>query len=186
MILLSACGGGGGGPEADAGATATAPVAAPAAVAFQPAAGNASPVEIPSPPDMSIAPPPGTAVTSLPPDMWASVTSTDTTTDATTNSAAGSVATGMVAGSVKLAAVFAPADVPAELPEGAVACQPSTCPAFAVNGSVTNIQGAEDPTAAHAYLLPATGAVGGPYPDLGNLPTMVIPAVVVTVGEAPQ
>jgi hypothetical protein len=183
MILLSACGGGGGGgPEAAAGATAT----APAAVAFQPAAGNASPVEIPSPPDMSIGPPPGTAVTALPPDMWASVTSADTTSNATTSLAAGSVATGMVAGSVKLAAVFAPADVPAELPEGAVACQPSTCPAFAVNGSVTNIQGAEDPTAAHAYLLPATGAVGGPYPDLGNLPTMVIPAVAVTVGEAPQ
>jgi hypothetical protein len=117
MILLSACGGGGGGgPEAAAGATATAPAAAPAAVAFQPPAGNVSLVEIPSPPDMSIAPPPGTAVTPLPPDMWATVTSADTTTNATTNIAAGSGSTmvagytAVSAGSVKLAAVFAPAE----------------------------------------------------------------------------
>jgi hypothetical protein len=175
-VVLCACGGGGGGGAApEAGITAMTAVPAPAAdVAAQPGAGGVSPIVVPSPPDMSIEPPPGTVVTAAPPDVSASVASTVSTVDTTGTGAAPTT-------------TVTPADqASVELPPGAVACQPSMCRAFAVNGSVTNTYGADDPTAAHAYVLPGDSPVAGAYPDLGRLPTMVIPALAVVVGEAVQ
>ncbi|WP_036166665.1 hypothetical protein [Massilia sp. 9096] len=172
MSLLSACGGGGGGSAPDAVASSVTPVALPAGsdVAVLGAPGSAGPLVVPSPPDMSIAPPPGTVVAPAAPDLSANAVSAGATMAASAAAPASALTLGD--------------PVAVDLPEGATACQPSTCPAFAVNGSVTNTQGADDPSAAHGYLLPPDGLASGGYPDFGNLPTMILPSVAVTVGEA--
>lgn len=176
-VLLSACGGGGGGAAPEAGIVATTAASAPStSVAVQNAAGAAVPVEIPAPPDMSIGPPPGTVVTA--------VGDPAATPDTSANAAAPAGADGVSAAPANAVTLAAQASV--ELPPGAVLCQPSICPAFAANGSVTNTYGADNPTAAHAYMLPASGAAAGDYPDLGNLPTVVMPALAIVVNEAPQ
>jgi hypothetical protein len=126
-------------------------------------------VAVPSPPDMSVAPPPGTVVTAAMPVPQASASMN---TAATSVMTASTVVTGI--------------SETTEVPDGATACQPGICPAFAANGSVTNTLGTDDPSAAHAYLLAAGGATSGVYPDLGNLPTVILPAVPVTVTEDPD
>jgi hypothetical protein len=71
------------------------------------------------------------------------------------------------------------------LPDGATPCQPGICPPFSANGSETNIQGSDNPTEAGGYLVAPDQAVTGGYPDLGHLPTIVLPAVPVTIGAPP-
>jgi len=183
VVLLSACGGAGGGSAPDAVASTVTPVATPtdgADVAAQPAPSGASPVEVPSPPDMSIAPPPGTVVTPQAPVAPANVASADAAGTATGTIAAPGTATGAPATVVTLGAPVA-----VDLPAGATPCQPSICPAFASNGSVTNTQGTDDPSAARAYLFAGSGPSGAAYPDLGGLPTMVLPTAPLTIVEAP-
>jgi hypothetical protein len=178
-VLLSACGGGGAAPAA--GIMATTAASAPSTnLAVQSAAGGTVPVEIPSPPDMSIGPPPGTVVTAGDP-----AAAPDTSANpASPAGAVGALGTDGVTTAPATAVTLA-AQASVELPPGAVLCQPSICPAFAANGSVTNTYGADNPTAAHAYMLPASGTVAGNYPDLGNLPTVVMPALAIVVNEAP-
>jgi len=50
---------------------------------------------------------------------------------------------------------------------------------------VTNIQGSDDPSQANGYVVPSTQASTGGYPDLGNLPTLILPLTPVTVGVPP-
>lgn len=174
-LVLDACGGGGGGesaPDARVAAIAT-PAAAGADLTAQPAApGGATALAVPSPPDMSVLPPPGTEVTPAPPDPSAGVAANGVTTGAGADATASAVTTG------------APPSI--DLPDGATACQPSTCPGFASNGSVTNTEGTDNPTAAHGYLLPGGASVSGAYPDLGRLPTLILPLAPVTVAAAPN
>jgi hypothetical protein len=77
------------------------------------------------------------------------------------------------------------ARVAAAPPAGATPCQPGICPPFSANGSVTNIQGSDNPTDAGGYLIAPGQAVSGGYPDLANLPTIILPAVPITVGVPP-
>jgi hypothetical protein len=51
---------------------------------------------------------------------------------------------------------------------------------------VTNTQGSDDPTRANGYLVAPDQASAGGYPDLAKLPTLILPAVPITVGNAPM
>lgn len=157
--LLCACGGGGGG-----GASTSAAAASPsvADAATQPAASSNAPVAIPSPPDMSIVPPSG----------------------ADTTQASATAAT--QAGTADASTVVVGTAAPQQLPPGATPCQPSLCPSFDANGSVTNVQGTDNPTQAHGYVIASSPAAAGAYPNLSSIPTMILPSVPVSVGQVPK
>jgi hypothetical protein len=75
---------------------------------------------------------------------------------------------------------------PPPLPAGATPCQPSTCPAFDANGSVTNVQGTDNPSQAGGYIIASGSAAAGAYPDLGGVPTLILPPVPISVGQVPK
>jgi hypothetical protein len=177
VVLLSACGGGGSGGGSAAVAGAPVDQGAPA----QPAGtgigtGAGTPPALPAPPpDLSPAPAPAATA--------AAAAATDTPQPPIVG------ATVSPATDNPLAVPYQPVTIgtraAAALPDGATPCDPGICPPFSANGSVTNIQGSDNPTAAHAYLVAPDHVAPGGYPDLANLPTIVLPAVPVSVGVPP-
>jgi hypothetical protein len=166
VAMLSACGGGGGSGGAGSGAATPAGQDIPA----QPAAAGTGAVPALPVPEGGVAPP-------MPP-------ATDATQPSATGAMAPPAAGGMPAPPEQAVTIGTP--VATALPAGATPCQPSTCPPFSANGSVTNTRGSDDPTQANGYLVAPSQASAGGYPDLANLPTLILPAVSITVGNPPM